>query len=175
MDTTISYQQPISIFKWIFGFLFLLVGFLGIISLSLFGLIPFAFAYVLLKSEGTEVDLEAKTYRKTTALFGLKFGKWQPMDNPAYISVFNTTENITVRVVTAEATNSRAIIKLNLFFENNRQVTIYNTEDVRHAFDVASHIADALMIDLLDATEKGNFKWVDKVQYRTSGEILHVD
>lgn len=97
------------------------------------------------------------------------------MDNPAYISVFNTTENITVRVVTAETTNSRPIIKLNLFFDNNRQVTIYNTEDVRHAFDVASHIADALMIDLLDATEKGNFKWVDKVQYRTNGEILHVD
>jgi hypothetical protein len=32
-----------------------------------------------------------------------------------------------------------------------------------------------LNINLLDATEKGNFQWVDKDNYRTHGQILHVN
>jgi len=130
---------------------------------------------MVLKSEGAEINLESKTYRKIIAVLGLKFGKWQPLNNPKYISVFNTTENVTLRIVTAETTNSQPIIHLNLFLEHNSKITIYKTADAKEAFDIASHIADALNIDFLDATKKGNFRWVDKDNYRTHGQILHID
>ncbi len=109
------------------------------------------------------------------SLLGFSIGKWQTLQNPEYISVFNTTENITVRVVTAETTNSFPVIVLNLFYERNKKITVYKTEKLKDAFDVASHIADALGIDLLDATVKNDYKWVDKDALREKGEIVYTD
>ena len=96
------------------------------------------------------------------------------MGGAKYISVFNTTESVTVRVENIETTKSSDIILLNLFFEDKTKITIYRTNDAKDAFNVASHIADALIIDLLDATEKGNFRWVDKQLIRNEGQILHI-
>ena len=89
--------------------------------------------------------------------------------------MFNTTENITVRALTAETTNSFPIIVLNIFYERNKKITIYKTKSIKDAFDVASHIADALAIDLLDATVKNDYKWVDKDALREKGEIIYTD
>ncbi len=175
MDSKITYLKKTPVWQKILGFTFFAFGLYELTALNFIGLISITLAYMFLKTEGSEIDLKSKTYRKITSVLGLKFGKWQHLDTPEYISVFNTSESVTVRAITAETTNSRPIILLNLFFENNRKVTVYKTEDGKDAFNVASHIADALMIDLLDATEKGNFRWVDKNYFRTEGKILHLD
>ena len=172
MDAIIKYTRKVPIWKTIIGFGAIAVGLLGLISLVYFALVPLLFGFMLLKTDGSEIDLESKTYRKTDSLLGFTIGKWQTLQNPEYISVFNTTEDITVRVLTAETTNSFPIIVLNIFYERNKKITIYKTENIKDAFDVASHIADALAIDLLDATVKNDYKWVDKDALREKGEII---
>jgi hypothetical protein len=175
MNATITYIRKIPIWKIMLGFASLLVGLLGVISLNYLSLVPLLFGFMMLNTEGSEINLESQTYRKINSILGMKFGSWQPLKNSEYISVFNTTEDITVRALTAETSNSFPIIVLNLFYEQNKKITVYKTKDVKDAFDVASHIADALLIDLLDATEKGDYKWVDKQTLREQGEIVYID
>ncbi|MEM6516868.1 MAG: hypothetical protein AAF688_11845 [Bacteroidota bacterium] len=174
-ETIISYTDKVPIWRTILGLAALAVSFYGIFMLDYFSFVLLVLSIMLLRSRGTEIDLSSITYRKTFTVLGLKFGKWQQMDAPEYISVFNTSEDVTVRIITAETTNSKAIIKLNLFFENNKQITVYRTTDFKDAFDVASHIASALIIDLLDATVKNDFRWVDTATYRESGKIVHIE
>jgi hypothetical protein len=175
MNAFITYKRKVPTWKTILGFVALLIGLLGLISLIYLALVPLLFGFMMLKTDGSEIDLESKTYRKTNSLLGFTIGKWQTLQNPEYISVFNTTEDITVRAVTAETTNSFPIIALNIFYERNKKITIYKTEDIKDAYDVASHIADALAIDLLDATVKNDYKWVDKDRLREKGEIIYKD
>jgi len=175
MDAIIRYKRKVPIWKTILGFAALGVGLLGVISLFYLALVPLLFGFMMLKTDGSEIDLESKTYRKTDSFLGFSIGKWQTLQNPEYISVFNTTEDITIRALTAETTNSFPILVLNIFFERNKKITIYKTEDIKDAYDVASHIADALAIDLLDATVKNNYKWVDKNILREKGEIVYTD
>ncbi len=40
---------------------------------------------------------------------------------------------------------------------------------------MACHIADALSIDLLDATVKNDYKWVDKDVLREKDEIIYTE
>ncbi|WP_460220603.1 hypothetical protein [Psychroserpens sp. MEBiC05023] len=175
MDATIIYIRKVPFWKIVLGFAAILVGILGIVNLVYFALVPLLFGFMMLKTEGSEINLESKTYRKIISFFGVNFGAWQPLQNPEYISVFNTTEDITVRALSAETTNSFPIIVLNIFYERNKKITVYKTKRVKDAFEVASHIADALLIDLLDATKKGDYKWVDKDILRDKGEIVYID
>ncbi|MEH6534839.1 MAG: hypothetical protein V7719_00495 [Psychroserpens sp.] len=176
MDAIIRYTRKVPSWKMIIGIGFLLASVYGIIFVSILnGLVLFVMSFILMKTDGSEIDLESKTYRKTHSFLGLKIGKWQPLSQTEYVSVFATTEDITVRAISAETTNSRDVILLNIFYDRNKNFTAYAATNLKDAFDVASHISDALLIDLLDATEKGNFKWVDKDIYREKGEILYID
>ncbi|APY08631.1 hypothetical protein BWZ20_10095 [Winogradskyella sp. J14-2] len=176
MKAIISYTQKIPVYRVILGILLVVLSIYGFVSTRTFnGVFTFILAFVLLRTDGSEIDLESKTYRKTISVLGIKIGKWNPLPKVDYISVFATNENITVRALSAETTNTFPVIHLNLFYDNNKKITVYETKNQEDAFDVASHIADALLIDLLDATEKGDFKWVDKNKLRDEGIVVHTD
>ncbi|NRA91585.1 MAG: hypothetical protein HRU26_02705 [Psychroserpens sp.] len=174
MDAVISYSRAIPTYKQIIGIGLIVLGVYGLVFVSILnGIVMFIMSFLLLRSDGTEIDLNAKTYRKTMSYLGLKVGKWQALPVSEYISVFSTEEAITVRAISAQTTNTNSIIHLNLFFQGNKKITDYETKTFADAFDVALHIADALLIDLLDATVKGDFKWVDKEELRKTREIIH--
>ncbi len=176
MKAIISYTRKIPTAKMILGILLLILSMYGLIAISAFnGLFILVLAFILLRSDGSEIDLESKRYRKITLLLGIKIGKWKDLPVVDYLSVFSTNENITVRALSAETTNTFPVIYLNLFYDNNKKITLYETKDRDDAFETASNITDALSIDLLDATEKGNFKWVDKDKLRDEGIIVHTD
>ncbi|MHA7841804.1 MAG: hypothetical protein ACX93I_00700 [Winogradskyella sp.] len=176
MKAIISYTRKVPVYRLILGISLVIFSIYNLTNLSIFNsLVMLVMAFVLLRSDGSEIDLESKTYRKTISVLGIKIGKWQPLPKTDYISVFATNENITVRALSAETSNTFPMVHLNLFYDHNRKITVYETKDQKDAFDVASHIADALLIDLLDATEKGNFKWVDKDKLRDEGVIIHTD
>ncbi len=175
MDATIRYTRKVPIWKFIGGIAAILVGIYGLFNLEFLMLVPILFGILMIKTEGSEIDLESKTYRKTLSFLGIKFGSWNSLENPEYISVFNTTEDITVRALSAETTNSFPIIVLNIFYGRNKKITVYKTKDIKDAFDVASHIADALLIDLLDATAPNDYKWVDKNILRDKRELVYID
>lgn len=49
-----------------------------------------------------------------------------------------------------------------LWYVKNRHYKMYSFEDKESAYKFALEIANKLNIDLLDATEKGNSKWLEK-------------
>ncbi|KAF2080437.1 hypothetical protein [Flavobacterium sharifuzzamanii] len=52
-----------------------------------------------------------------------------------------------------------------LWYVKNRHYEMYSFEDKESAFQFSLNLSNKLNIDLLDATEKGNFKWVEKEKY----------
>ena len=176
MDSIIRYAGKIPLWRTIVGIILILTSIYGFIFVGVInGFLSLIIPIILLRTEGSEINLQSKTYRKTNSIFGFSIGKWQPLPNTEYISVFSTSENETIRALTAETTNSRDVVLLNIFHDRNQKFTAYSTTSLKNAFDVASHIADALAIYLLDATLKNDYKWVDKDILREKGEIVYID
>ena len=172
MDTIISYSRKLALWKKAVGVIILAFGIYSLM-LSPFAFVPILLAIMLLKVEGTEIDLSSKTYRKITSVLGIKFGKWKPLPELEYISVFSTKEVVTARALSAETSHSEDIIVLNLFYDRNKKLKVYQTQSISDAFDVASHISDALSIDLLDATRANDYRWVDREVYRTNKTLVY--
>lgn len=159
MNAIISYQKDISTVKRFFGYTLAILGFvMFLLTLNIIALILLVIGLGLNVSEGSEIDLSSKTFRTFKSLFGFKYGSWQPVPGFEYVSVFKTKESQTVRVVTAETTQTSDIIHLNLFY-GNKHITFYKTTEKKQAFDVAEHFKLGLGIDILDATEVEK-KWL---------------
>ncbi|WP_022826640.1 hypothetical protein [Flavobacterium antarcticum] len=142
--------------KKIFGIVLMLGG-VGIFITSnmFFGIMITVIGLNMLVTEGTEINLENKTYRSLKSILGINFGKWKPCPEFEYISVFKTKEGTEVSAYGATmATFKNDIIMLNLFSKGNKHLTVYKTEDKADAFKVAEHFKLALAIDVLDATQK---------------------
>lgn len=157
---TISYSKEISQLKRTLGWFLMGVGIFMLFDLSMiFGTIFTLIGSNLLSTEGTEINLENKTYRSFKSIFGKKFGKWEKCPEFEYVSVFKTNENQTVRVITAETKFQTEIIFVNLFYNRNKHLTFYKTQDKNNAFKVAEKLKSIFNIDILDAT-KNEKKWL---------------
>ena len=158
--STITYLKDIPVLKMIFGILIGIAGlFVFFTSNILFGLMFFVIGINLILTEGSQINLENKTYRTIKSIFGLHFGKWKPCPKFDYVSVFRTKESQTVNVITASATIQSEVILLNLFYNQNKHFTFYKTDNTKDAFEVANHFKLALDIAILDAT-KSEKKWL---------------
>lgn len=156
----ISYQKEIPFFKRFIGVAFASLGFLMLILTgSLMALIFIVIGLGLNVAEGSDINLETKQFRTFHKLFNFKIGKWMPIPNFEYVSVFKTIESQTIRVVTAETTHTYDIILVNLFYNRNKHITFFKTNNKKEAFEVAEHFKLALDIDILDATESEK-KWL---------------
>ncbi|QEE50461.1 hypothetical protein FUA48_13020 [Flavobacterium alkalisoli] len=154
MDNIITYTKKAPIAKTVFAYALMLLGLVQLASGGIvIGVVLIALGIGLNTKYGSEINLSAKQYRTIKSVFGITIGNWKPLPEFEYVSVFRTKENQTVRVVTAEATSSSEIILLNLFYNRNKHITFYKTDNKEDAFKVAEHFKLALDIDILDATE----------------------
>ncbi len=60
--------------------------------------------------------------------------------------------------------NDKEQYEVNLWYSKNKHYKMYMFEDSQTAFEFAAQVIKKLNIDLLDATKKGNSKWIDKSQ-----------
>jgi hypothetical protein len=58
--------------------------------------------------------------------------------------------------------NAKEQFEVNLWYKGNKHYKMYVFDEKKAAMDFAEHVADKLKIDHLDATEKGNSKWIEK-------------
>ena len=58
--------------------------------------------------------------------------------------------------------NSKEEFEVNLWYQGNKHYQMYQFEEKDQAMNLAKITSTKLNIDLLDATVKGDFKWVDK-------------
>lgn len=52
--------------------------------------------------------------------------------------------------------------EVNLWCQGNKHYNIFEFDEFKPAFDFGLQYSNKLNIDLLDASERGNFKWIDK-------------
>jgi hypothetical protein len=158
---TITYLKEIPLLKKILAAALVLLGIWIFITSSIFGgLIFFTLGLNLFATEGSQINLDDKTYRTIKSVLGLQFGKWKPCPDFEYVSVFKTRETTGINAHGAMiATIQNEIILLNVFSKNNKYITFYKTDDRAAAFKVADHFKLALGIDVLDATGSEN-KWL---------------
>ena len=158
---TIIYLKEVLIMKKILGIMVIILGFAILVTSSIIGSLIFIIIGInLLSTEGSEINLDNKTYRTIKSIFGIHFGKWKPCPKFEYVSVFRTKEATEIRANAATiGTFKNEIIVLNLFYKANKHITFYKTYDKADAFKVAEHFKLALDVDILDATEKES-KWL---------------
>ncbi|MFD1016840.1 hypothetical protein [Winogradskyella rapida] len=156
---TISYHRPRPTLQLIYGVGLLVLNILALISGNLLGVLFGAAGFYFFRKEGLEMDLENSQYRTTTSLFNLTFGTWHPLPEIEYVSVFKTTQTSRVWVSAASTQVTTSCIKVNLFYNTNRKIEAYETDNTDQAFAIATQIASALHLKVLDATSRDP-KWL---------------
>jgi hypothetical protein len=94
------------------------------------------------------LNLEKEKLQTQFRIGFFKFSIYSSMPKLNYVSVFNNTG--------AEQ------FEVNLWYEGNRHFNIMDFEDPQLAMEYGKKFSEKLELDLLDAREKGNFKWVEK-------------
>ncbi len=111
------------------------------------------FTYQHIINSKVKLDLKGHKMRRTYTLGILKYRrKWQKLAHPQYISVFKTNGKY----------------ELNVWNEANNRANIITLSDYKNAFKKAFFIAEELNIDVLDATNKGNFKLINKDTFKNT-------
>jgi len=117
----------------------------GFITIALFAFI-IALGFSVVKTR--YLNLEKEKLQTEFRLAFLKMKIYSSMPHLEYVSVFNN--------IGAEQ------FEVNLWYEGNHHFNIMDFEDAQHALDYGRLFSDKLNLKLLDATVKGNSKWIDK-------------
>lgn len=144
------------------GYIGVVFGLIVLLENPIFGLaIVLAAVAAILYQSGIEVDFENKKYRLGTYFGPLDFGSWENIPPLKYVSVFKANMvTVATRYATGGSVNpSKEVIQVNLITEQNRRINIFQTKDVKQAFDLASKYASQLGLDVWDATTKEG-KWM---------------
>jgi hypothetical protein len=158
-NSILCYLRKVPVMKLVFGFVLFCVGIFCALTNSVFNLVLSGIGVFLMLQEGSEINLASKKYRELYAVLGVKVGKWKDLPPIEYVSVFKTKENKRVQGMGASANFSNEVYKLNLFYNRNKKIEVYITDNLKDAFDKAKYISEILNIDVLDATERES-KWV---------------
>lgn len=154
---TIKYTKELPPAKLAFGIIGIILSVLALIYgyIPIFPLIIVCYTFI---REGSEINLHNKMYRTFYSFLGFQVGKWKPIPNFDYVSVFSTSETQQINIISAPVNVKSKVILLNLFY-GNKHITFYKTSDADDAFKVANHFKVALDIDVLDATTRDK-KWL---------------
>lgn len=93
------------------------------------------------------LNTEAKILKIEYRLGNIKMNFFK-ISNLEYISVFKDNQN--------------EWFEVNLWYNKNKHLNISNFDNFDTALEYGKKFARKIEIDLLDATEKGNFKWIEK-------------
>jgi hypothetical protein len=90
--------------------------------------------------------------------------KLQTIFSVGMIKVKYFSEIPTLEYVSIFKNSQKEIFEVNLWYKGNKHYNVFNFEEFQPAFDFGLLYSNKLNIDLLDATEKGNSKWIDKTK-----------
>ena len=163
--TIYSKSRPITIF---------LIGLLaGIVILWLLWdlnskiiqeLLILIFALILISypiRNGIELDLSNRKYRRFYSFLSYRSGKWQPLPQGKYISLFKT-ERILAKNSPLRKESYQSVYKVNFFDSIGNHINFITTKDSNDARNYANELKIILNLPLLDATSN-EYKWVEKV------------
>ena len=143
------------------GLIMLFAGFLILLESPVAGLVLLLIALLfLLYQSGVEINFREKTYRYITSFGIFDFGKWNELPTLKLISVFKL--NISSSFFSRSGrstTKSDTVVQVNLVYQDNKRIRLFETDKPKEAFSFASQVAPLLNLRVWDATEKEG-KWV---------------
>jgi len=149
------------LWKKSFAFILFILGFYLLVHRETISFLPIVFSLMLVESRGTEIDIFNKKYRNLYSVLGLNFGTWKDLPSIDYISIFKNAIKTKVWVSSASSIISEEIITINLFYDRNKKIKAFETYNQDEAFAIAKELANALKTNILNATERGNSRWLD--------------
>lgn len=148
------FLNPIAPVKVVFAVVLLLLAFYLFTQGSMFGLVLIAAAARLSMRLGAEVDVFEKRYRKLTSIFAITWGEWRKLPEIEYVSIFKTIKKSRARVIAAQALVGTEVYRLNLFYQTNKHITVYEGETHAEAQVKAQGIAKALEVEIYDPSQQ---------------------
>jgi hypothetical protein len=140
------------------GYLIYYFGIIGISNLTAKGMLNilkfsgflFVSAIGFTSIRKVYIDLQQSKFRPVVEVLGFKFGVWTTINDYEYISVFYQ-----------HLENGKNTFEVNLWYDTNKHLELYRTEDVKEAFIFGYNVSEDLDIDFLDATKKES-EWINK-------------
>ncbi len=108
------------------------------------------------------IDTEKSKFRSTFEIGPIKLGQWKTISNYEYVSLFHQPLE-----------DGNKIFEVNLWYDRNKHWELYEEFNYKDAFKIAFELSELLNIDLLDATVKNNFKWIDKKASKETSKIVY--
>ena len=105
-------------------------------------------------------DFEKKLFKREYTIGIFKYGKWKSLPKLDYISLFAINQST---------------FQINLWNNENKHWDLYEEFNFEDAFKIAFELSELLNIDLLDATVRNDFKWIDKKASKDTGKIVYSD
>lgn len=158
------YLEKISKIRLLLGYLLLLTGLSLLIFINnkiypiyiLFWTALIIAGVINLTNEGIELDLQHNQYRNINSIFGINLGNWKSFHKIDYISIFRSKVTKTIGGAgihsTATAKISEKVIKINLFTDDQKPITLYTTKDEKLAVEICEKLR-----------EKCSFKIINKL------------
>ncbi|WP_298145698.1 hypothetical protein [Flavobacterium sp.] len=104
-----------------------------------------AIAGVLLTTEGVQLDVAKKRYRKTIAISNFHFGKWHTLVNVEKV-IIESAKNMANR---SEHKINDLLVQVSF---DNQIIRVYSTENHSYAHNTATEISTALNVSIDDKT-----------------------
>ena len=101
------------------------------------------------------IDLEHSRFKPTLEIGFIKIGKWKTINNYQYVSVFYDPSK-----------GESHQFEVNLWYDQNKHFELYSRNNFEDAMTVAYNLSEELQIDLLDATIKNDYKWINKEELK---------
>ncbi|WP_285651260.1 hypothetical protein [Allomuricauda sp. NBRC 101325] len=157
------FQLVLASFFFTMGIILLLLYFFGINLFDLdnsykkwivgnfeIGLFAIVQGVVFSMVRSIHFDLKANKYKIVYSVGPISYGKWKELPEVNYVSVFRQPKS-----------NGKYTFDVNLWYTNNRHFNVYENYIVEPSFDMGYQIAKSLNVDLLDATDPHNKKWIE--------------
>lgn len=105
-------------------------------------------------------NFEKKLFKREYTVGIFRYGKWKPLPKFNYVSLFAIDHNV---------------FQVNLWNNKNKHWELYEEFNYDDAFKIAFELSELLNIDLLDATIRNDFKWIDKKASKETRKIVYSD
>lgn len=122
-------------------------GGLGLIEAAIF-VFGLALSFSVIKDVFFNID--TKQYKIQYSAGPFKVGKWKPLPNIEYVSVFKQPLK-----------DGDHIYEVNLWYNRNKHFEVYENPNQDAVFELGKHVAKSLDVKLLDATKPNAHRWVD--------------
>lgn len=96
------------------------------------------------------INLEKEKLKTEYSIGIIKINYHSTIPELEYVSVYKNPQTYNIEV--------------NLWYKGNKHFNVFNFDEEKQAFEFGLQFSNKLNIDLLDATEERNFKWVDKTK-----------